>query len=107
MQAGGSDKLPRQVSVRAEGAVSSPVLTVFALTRAVSPNLLTERCDHKHPVEVPFLGIPDQVIRGCALARVLQLPPPQVCFTKQTKHAEFPMDLTVKDSVLGSGQTCG
>lgn len=66
--------------------------------------MLTYSSDREHPVEVPFLGVADQVVWGWALAGVLQLPPPQVCFTKQTKHAEFPMDLTAKHSVTRSGK---
>ena len=56
--------------------------------------IITKSGQAKHGVEVPLLGVSDDV-RGVAVTglRYVQLRPPQVGLAKQAEHTQLPVDL--------------
>jgi len=62
-------------------------------------NHLTEGGQSKHAVELPFLGVPDDVSRVTARLGAVEQGPPEVSLTQQAEHTQLPVDLE-------GGRTC-
>lgn len=54
---------------------------------------LTEGSQGKHAVELPLLGVSDDVSRVVALLGAMEQRPPEVGLTQQAEHAQLPLDL--------------
>lgn len=54
---------------------------------------LTEAGQSKHAVELPFLGVPDDVGGVAALLGAMEQRPPEVSLTQQAEHTQLPVDL--------------
>lgn len=54
---------------------------------------LTQGGQSKRAVEVPFLGVPDDVRRVTALLGAVEEGPAEVSLTQQAEHAQLPVDL--------------
>lgn len=57
------------------------------------PRHLTEGGQSKHLVELPLLGVPDEVSRVGVLLRGMERGPPEVRLAKQAEHTQLPVDL--------------
>lgn len=56
--------------------------------------MITESCQPKHAVKVPFSGVSDDVSWVAGLLGALQQGPPQVRLTQEAEHTQLPMNLT-------------
>ncbi len=54
---------------------------------------LTEGGRSEHAIELPFLGVPDDVSRVTALLGAMEHRPPEVSFAQQAEHTQLPVDL--------------
>lgn len=63
------------------------------VTDEVRLHRLTEGSQTKHLVELPLLGVPDEVSRVSILLSAMEHRPPEVRFTQQAKYAQLPVDL--------------
>lgn len=54
---------------------------------------LTEASQRKHAVELPLLGVSDDVSGVIALLGAMEQRPPEVGLTQQAEHAQLPLDL--------------
>lgn len=59
----------------------------------VKPRHLTEGDQSKHLVELPLLGVPDEVGGVGALLGAMVRRPPEVRLAKQAEHTQLPVDL--------------
>lgn len=54
---------------------------------------LTEGGQSEHAIELPLLGVSDDVSRVTALLRAVEQRPPEVSLTQQAEHTQLPVDL--------------
>lgn len=54
---------------------------------------LTEGSQTEHLVELPLLGVPDEVSRVRVLLGAMEHGPPEVGLAQQAEHAQLPVDL--------------
>lgn len=59
----------------------------------VRPHHLTEGGQSKHLIELPLLGVPDEVSRVGVRLRAMERGPPEVRLAKQAEHTQLPVDL--------------
>lgn len=68
--------------------------TVFAVI------FLTEGSQRKHAVELPLLGVSDDVSRVVALFGAMEQRPPEVGLTQQAEHTQLPLDLRERNRLM-------
>lgn len=55
--------------------------------------VLTEGSQRKHAVELPLLGVPDEVSGVIARLGAMEPRPPEVGLAQQAEHTQLPLDL--------------
>lgn len=75
------------------GAKCSHSSILLQSTKTVCLIILTEGSQDKHAVELPLLGVADDVGGVIALLRAMEQRPPEVGLTQEAENTQLPLDL--------------